>query len=133
MSNTGNPEITPEPNTEKHVNCIKILPGGELFNITNHKFDEDWIRMNRDCVSGVALDLPEFWNHKRYRLTMMTKDTFEDADAENDCATYVYHQLRSSRFDASVIKGVAFLFNEDDSRKLDFTVQELQIILNLAK
>jgi hypothetical protein len=111
----------------KSVKCVKITPDGNMSEITNHKEDKDWKEMRgRDFHS---LPLADKWG---FRLSSIMQDFFEEGDPINEPASMIYHALKHAGWEAEVLKGTVFIFNEDSDKLIDFTVKELNQIIYKA-
>ena len=84
--------------------------------------------------NGAALNVPEHWEHKRYRLTMTMQHTF---DCEEDpcgdqltvLATTIYRHMRSENYTPdNIIYGTVYIGNENADKIVDFTKADLTYI-----
>ena len=60
------------------VITVQITPNGKVTEMSSEEADK---QKGERIYSGAALNVPEHWEHKRYRLTMTMLDTF---DCEED-------------------------------------------------
>ena len=110
-----------------NVKCVKITADGNMTEITHYREDKDYKEMRgRDFHS---LPLGEKFG---FRLSIITQDFFDEADPENETASMIYHLLKHAGFEAEVLKGTVFIFNEDGHKVIDFTVKELNEIIYKA-
>ena len=111
----------------KNVKCVKITPDGNMTETNNHKEDKDWKAMRgRDFHS---LPLADKWG---FRLSIIMQDFFNEGDPINEAASMIYHLLKHAGWEAEVLMGTVFIFNEDSNGHLDFTVKELNQIIYRA-
>ena len=109
----------------KSVKCVKITADGNMTEVSKVFEDADYKAMRgRDSHS---LPLAEKWG---FRLSITTQDFFEDTDPDNETASMIYHLLKHAGFEAEVLKGTVFIFNEDKHKVIDFTVPELNEIIH---
>jgi len=122
---------------------IKITPDC----IEEVKYSDDVLKRKDAWVLGV----PERWEHKRYMLSAITEAFFTDDMPINPMATYFWNNLR--RTEPQLIKGDFYIIREklhddetnddgwklhddetnDDGWMLDFTIQDLQYIMDKIK
>ena len=108
----------------KSVKCVKITVDGVMSEITQVFEDADYKAMRGH--DSHSLPLGEKWG---FRLSITTQDFFEETDPENETASMIYHLLKHSGFEAEILKGTVFIFNEDEHKVIDFTVEELNEIV----
>ena len=82
------------------VITVQITPNGKVTEMSSEEADK---QKGERIYSGAALDVPDRWEHKRYRLTMTMLDTFnrEDdpcGDELNVLATTIYRNTRSDNY-----------------------------------
>ena len=110
------------------MKAIKISPSNEITVLDNWKTDQDYAN---NITSGCSLCLPEFWEHRKYKLSVFMLDTFEPKDAFNPIATKLFQKLKSpSGPDDQNIFGFMIICNEDEEQEIDFTLEDYHYILS---
>ena len=110
--------------------CIKITPTG-IFEIYNYKKDRAY---KNTVFTDISLEKPEYWEYNKFRLTMITKDIFNDDDKYNHLASYLCKKLTLYEEDHHIF-GTVFLYNEHEYENeiLDFTRDDLNYIMDKIK
>ena len=82
----------------------KITPDGKILEVTEEEED----RSKRGRVwDGRSLLAPEHWsNGRKFRLTLIFPDVYEDGDALNPLATMLLYTLRHPKFKRSTLSEV---------------------------
>ena len=114
------------------VITVQITPNGTVTEMSSEEADK---QKGERIYSGAALDVPEHWEHKRYRLTMTMLDTF-DFEEEDPCgdelnvlATTIYRRTRSDNYmPDDMIYGTVYISNETINEIIDFTNEDLAYI-----
>ena len=110
------------------VITVQITPNGKVTKMSSEEADE---QKGERIYSGAALNVPEHWEHKRYRLTMTMLDTFdceEDpcGDELNVLATTIYRRMRSENYTPDdIIYGTVYIDKENANEVIDFTKEYL--------
>ena len=80
--------------------------------------------------SGAALNVPEHWEHKRYRLTMTMLDIFDyEEDDMSVLATTIYRHMRPGNYTPDdIIYGAVCIGNANANKVIDFTKEDLAYI-----
>ena len=113
------------------VITVQITPNGKVTEMSSEEADK---QKGERIYSGAALNVPEHWEHKRYRLTMTMLDTFdceEDpcGDELNVLATTIYRRTRSDNYTPDdMIYGTVYISNETINEIIDFTNEDLAYI-----
>ena len=113
------------------VITVQITPNGKVTEMSSEEADK---QKGERIYSGAALNVPEHWEHKRYRLTMTMLDTFdceEDpcGDEVNVLATTIYRRMRSENYTPyDIIYGTVYIGNENANKVIDFTKEDLTYI-----
>ena len=113
------------------VITVQITPNGKVTEMSSEEADK---QKGERIYSGAALDVPDRWEHKRYRLTMTMLDTFnrEDdpcGDELNVLATTIYRNTRSDNYMPNdMIFGTVYIGNETATEIIDFTKEDLAYI-----
>ena len=109
------------------VITVQITPDGKATEMTSEEADE---QKGERIYSGASLNVPERWEHKQYRLTMIMPDTFDcDEDDMNVLATTIYRRLRSESYTPEdIIYGTVYIGNENADEVIDFTKEDLTYI-----
>ena len=132
------------------VITVQITPNGKVTEMSSEEADK---QKGERRYSGAALDVPDRWEHKRYRLTMTMLDTFNreddprrgDRPAEGDArhrprgdpcgdelnvlATTIYRNTRSDNYMPNdMIFGTVYIGNETATEIIDFTKEDLTYI-----
>ena len=113
------------------VITVQITPNGKVTEMSSEEADK---QKGERIYSGAALDVPDRWEHKRYRLTMTMLDTFnrEDdpcGDELNVLATTIYRNTRSNTYTPNdMIFGTVYIGNETATEIIDFTKEDLTYI-----
>ena len=113
------------------VITVQITPNGKVTEMSSEEADK---QKGERIYSGAALNVPEHWEHKRYRLTMTMLDTFdcEDdpcGDELNVLATTIYRHTRSDNYMPNdMIYGTVYIGNETATEIIDFTKEDLAYI-----
>ena len=113
------------------VITVQITPNGKVTEMSSEEADK---QKGERIYSGAALNVPEHWEHKRYRLTMTMLDTFdceEDpcGDELNVLATTIYRRTRSDNYTPDdMIYGTVYISNETINEIIDFTKEDLAYI-----
>ena len=113
------------------VITVQITPNGKVTEMSSEDADK---QKGEPIYSGAALDVPDRWEHKRYRLTMTMLDTFnreEDpcGDELNVLATTIYRRMRSENYTPDdMIYGTVYISNETINEIIDFTKEDLTYI-----
>jgi hypothetical protein len=113
------------------VITVQITPNGKVTEMSSEEADK---QKGERIYSGAALDVPDHWEHKRYRLTMTMLDTldFDDdpcGDELNVLATTIYRHTRSDNYMPNdMIFGTVYIGNETATEIIDFTKEDLAYI-----
>ena len=113
------------------VITAQITPNGKVTEMSSEEADK---QKGERIYSGAALNVPEHWEHKRYRLTMTMLDTFdfEDdpcGDELNVLATTIYRRTLSDNYmPDDMIYGTVYISNETINEIIDFTNEDLAYI-----
>ena len=113
------------------VITVQITPNGKVTEMSSEEADK---QKGERIYSGAALDAPDRWEHKRYRLTMTMLDTSnrEDdpcGDELNVLATTIYRNTRSDNYMPNdMIFGTVYIGNETTTEIIDFTREDLAYI-----
>ena len=87
-----------------------------------------------NTMCGYALILPEYWEHKKYRLTVFALDLTTTNDYYNPFASWIYYKLKSKWGETQDIwRGVMYIVNEDDEKPIDFTLDDFKEILKHSR
>ena len=110
--------------------AIKISPN-KIEELDEWRKDEEYINT---VISGYALLLPEFWQYKKYKLTVFVLDRVDESHVFNPLATHLYRSLRSKYEPVEdTIFGLMYIVNENENETIDFTMKDLTYILNKCK
>ena len=110
---------------------VQNTPDGKATEMSSEEADE---QKGERIYSGAALNVPEHWEHKRYRLTMTMLDTF---DCEEDpcggefnvLATTIDRRMQSGSYTPDdIIYGTVYIGNENANKVIDFTKEDLTYI-----
>ena len=107
---------------------VQITPDGRATEMSSEEADE---QKGERIYNGAALNVPEHWEHKRYRLTMTMLDTFDCEDDPcggeiNVLATTIYRRMRSENYTPDDrIYGAVYIGNENANEVIDFTKGDL--------
>ncbi len=110
------------------VITAQITPNGKVTEMSSEEADK---QKGERIYSGAALDVPEHWEHKRYRLTMTMLDTFDCEDDPcgddlNVLAPTIYRRARSDNYTPDdMIYGTLYISNETINEIIDFTKEDL--------
>ena len=113
------------------VITVQITPDGKTTEMSSEEPDE---QKGERIYSGAALNVPEHWEHKWYRMTMATLDTFDCkkgpcGDEFNVLATTIYRRMRSENYTPdNMIYGTVYIGNENANKVIDFTKEDLTYI-----
>ena len=113
------------------VITAQITPNGKVTEMSSEEADE---QKGERIYSGAALNVPEHWEHNRYRLTMTMLDAFdcEDdpcGDELNVLAPTIYRRTRSENYTPDdIIYGTVYISNETINEIIDFTMEDLTYI-----
>lgn len=108
--------------------AIKILPNSEIVLLSDWQNDNDYIN-NITC--GYSLSLPQFWENKKYKLSIFILDEFKDKDQFNYLATILYNKLKSQYGEnEDKVFGFMIICNEDEDKNIDFTIDDINYIIS---
>ena len=101
------------------VITAQITPNGKVTEMSSEEADE---QKGERIYSGAALNAPEHWEHKRYRLTMTMLGTF---DCEEDpcgdelsvLATAIYRRVRSNKLHADYMIYGQYIYRQRERRR----------------
>ena len=90
------------------VITVQITPDGKVTEMSSEEADE---QKGGRIYSGAALNAPEHWEHKQYRLTMTMPDTFDyEEDVMNVLATTIHRRMRSGNYTPDdIIYGAVYM------------------------
>ena len=110
---------------------VQITPNGKVTEMSSEEADK---QTGERIYSGAALNVPDHWEHKRYRLTMTMLDTFDFdddpcGDELNVLATTIYRRTRSDNYmPDDKIYGTVYTSNETINEIIDCTSEDLTYI-----
>ena len=105
---------------QKNVITVQNTPDGKVTDMSSEEDDEQKeVRIH----NGAALNAPEHWEHKQYRLTMTMPDTFDyEEDGVHVLATTIYRRvLLGTYMPGDIIYGTVYIGNETADKITDFT------------
>ena len=81
------------------VITVQITPNGKVTEMSSEEAD----KQKGERIYSAVLNVPEHWEHKRYRLTMTMLDAFDCGDDPcgdelNILATTIYRRTRSENY-----------------------------------
>ena len=110
------------------MKAIKISPSNKITVVDNWQTDPDNVN---NLISGYTLSLLEFWEHRKYKLSVFMVDTFEAKHAFNPIATRLYRKLKYTHEEnEQAVFGFMIICNEDEDKELDFALDDYHYILS---
>jgi len=107
---------------------IKITPDGKITEVSEEEENEE---TNKRSYGYSVLHVPLHWRFKKYTLTMLFPDRFEQTDKLNSMATLIYRNLKAhSGTEGNYIYGTVFISNETINRTINFTKKDFKYILD---
>jgi len=114
------------------MKVIMVTPDSEIKEITYEEMKEI---IGTTIYSGASLSASEFWQYKKFKLSMLMKDLYLKDDATTRLATKLYNKLKfqNNEEDNDVILGTIFLCNESDKGITDFTYEDFMYVLHCVQ
>lgn len=107
-----------------------ITPDGKCHEVSE---EEEEAAMRGRNYTGYALQVPETWEHKKFRLTMTMLDVFMPGDPPNPLATMLFRKLYCNGGGIDdAIPGVVFISNETADDIVDFTTDDFAYLFTKA-
>ena len=104
-----------------------ITPDCKIEEVSEEQETE---KKSKRLWDGCSLQVPEYWEHKKFRLTMTFPDIFTEHDPLNPLATYIFRNLKHPRgIPDDALCGTVFISNENGDEFLDFTMEDLKYIM----
>ena len=101
--------------------AMQITPDSQIKVVDNWQTDPENIN---NLISGYTLSLPQFWAHRKYRLSAFMIDTFEAKYAFNPIATRLYIKVTyANKPSEQVVFGFMIICNEGEEHEIDFTFE----------
>ena len=102
------------------VITVQITPGGKVTDMSSEEAAE---QTGDSIYSGAALNAPEHWEQKQYRLTITMPDTCDyEEDDMNVLATTIYRHMRPGDYmPDDIIYGTVYIGNENADEAIDVT------------
>ena len=107
--------------------CIKITPK-EVLEVEEWTKD-DFIRKNE--TDGYALQTPEIWLHRNYKLTMFVLAHADETNGTSHLANLIFNRLYDDDGTEAKICGPVLICNEWDDAEQGFEMTDYNHVMNL--
>ena len=98
---------------------IRITPDGKITEVSEEEENEE---TNERSYGYSVLHVPLHWKFKKYTLTMLFPENFEQTDKLNSTATLIYRNLKAhSGTQGNYIYGTVVISNGTINRIINFT------------